>query len=140
MITAFIPTQPREEEEPVNQGNIFGSNFDKWLEDELKKMECREKPEAPTRAKASEPSQTAPKAERPERKPVVNDPVEHPAHYTYGGIETIDFIESKQLDFCLGNAVKYISRAGHKLDKIEDLKKARWYIDRELKMLESIGE
>lgn len=140
MITAFIPTQPREEEEQPIRGNLFGSNFDQWLQEEFKKLECRSKPETPTGAKASEPSPTAPKAERPERKPVVNDHVEHPAHYTYGGIETIDFIEAKQLDFCLGNAVKYIARAGHKLDKIEDLKKARWYIDRELKMLENPGE
>lgn len=58
------------------------------------------------------------------------DQVNHPAHYTDGGIETIDFIEAKNLDFHLGNAVKYISRAGKKEDKLNDLLKAQWYINR----------
>lgn len=49
-----------------------------------------------------------------------HDPVNHPSHYTYGKIETIDYIEDKGLGFNLGNAVKYISRAGHKYDTIED--------------------
>lgn len=61
-----------------------------------------------------------------------HDPVTHPRHYTRGGIETIDVIEAWQLGFHLGNAVKYISRAGHKGDALEDLKKARWYLDREI--------
>ncbi len=58
--------------------------------------------------------------------------VDHPPHYTRGGLETIDAIEAWQLNFHLGNAVKYISRAGHKGDAVEDLKKARWYLDREI--------
>ena len=64
----------------------------------------------------------------------MNDNVNHPAHYTDGNIEVIDFIEDKQLGFHLGNAVKYISRAGKKdPDKyIEDLQKAAWYIAREI--------
>lgn len=67
-----------------------------------------------------------------------NDHVNRPAHYTDGGIETIDFIEAKKLNFCRGNAVKYISRAGKKdPDKeIEDLKKAAWYINHEIQRLE----
>jgi hypothetical protein len=56
--------------------------------------------------------------------------INHPQHYTDGGIETIDFIEAKELDFHLGNAVKYISRAGKKESKIKDLLKAQWYINR----------
>ena len=63
-----------------------------------------------------------------------DDVIDHPSHYT-DGIETIDYIESKGLNFSLGNAVKYISRAGKKGDPIEDLKKARWYIDREIQRL-----
>jgi len=61
-----------------------------------------------------------------------NDPVNHPAHYTTGKIEVIDYIEDQKLPYHLGNAVKYISRAGKKdKDKIiEDLKKAVWYIQR----------
>lgn len=58
--------------------------------------------------------------------------VDHPPHYTRGGIETIDAIEAWDLNFHLGNAVKYISRAGHKGDALEDLEKARWYLDREI--------
>lgn len=61
-----------------------------------------------------------------------DDPVNHPKHYADGNIETIDFIEDKNLNFHLGNAVKYISRAGKKgKDKtIEDLNKAVWYLNR----------
>jgi hypothetical protein len=61
------------------------------------------------------------------------DVVNRPKHYTEGGIETIDFIKAKltpeQFEgFCLGNALKYLSRAGKKDDKEQDEKKARWYI------------
>jgi len=58
------------------------------------------------------------------------DIINHPPHYTYGRIETIDYIEDKQLPYHLGNVVKYVSRAGHKGDALEDLKKAKWYLDR----------
>jgi len=56
--------------------------------------------------------------------------VNHPPHYKVGGIETIDFIEAKGLDYCLGNVVKYITRADHKGNKVEDLRKAQWYLTR----------
>lgn len=59
-----------------------------------------------------------------------SDPVNHPAHYKVGGIETIDFIEAKALGYHLGNAVKYITRADHKGNRLQDLQKAKWYIDR----------
>ena len=58
--------------------------------------------------------------------------VNHPAHYKVGGIETIDFIEAKQLSYHLGNVVKYITRADHKGNTMEDLLKARWYLNREI--------
>jgi hypothetical protein len=58
------------------------------------------------------------------------DPVNHPAHYKVGGIETIDFIEAKGLTYHLGNAVKYISRADHKGNRKQDLEKAKWYLER----------
>lgn len=62
-----------------------------------------------------------------------SDPVNHPPHYRAGGIETIDFIEAKDLNYRLGNVVKYVSRAGKKnTDPIEDLKKAAWYLEREI--------
>jgi hypothetical protein len=63
------------------------------------------------------------------------DNVNHPAHYKTGGIETIDFIEAKQLTYNLGNVVKYITRADHKGNKMEDLKKAQWYLNREIENL-----
>lgn len=64
----------------------------------------------------------------------MSDPVNHPAHYTDGKIEVIDFIEDKALGFHLGNAVKYISRAGKKdpAKTIEDLEKAKWYLERKI--------
>lgn len=60
------------------------------------------------------------------------DIINNPAHYVTGGIEVIDFIEAKVLGFNLGNVVKYISRADHKGKRIEDLEKARFYLDREI--------
>ena len=60
------------------------------------------------------------------------DNVNHPAHYKVGGIETIDFIEAKKLSYNLGNVAKYITRADHKGNVIEDLQKARWYLNREI--------
>lgn len=74
-------------------------------------------------------------------KPTPADNVNHPSHYTFGKIEVIDFIEDKKLGFHLGNAVKYISRAGRKNpDKtVEDLRKAVWYINRQIQRLEGEG-
>lgn len=65
------------------------------------------------------------------------DAVDHPPHYTKhpSGVECITVAE--HMNFCRGNAVKYIWRAGEKGDEIEDLKKARWYIDREITRLEA---
>ena len=60
------------------------------------------------------------------------DPVNHPAHYKAGGIETIDFIEAKQLNYNLGNVVKYITRADFKGNREQDLEKALWYLKREI--------
>lgn len=66
----------------------------------------------------------------PEVKVFEEDVINHPSHYTRGKIEVIDFIEDQQLPYHLGNVIKYIARAGYKGDKLEDLKKARWYLDR----------
>jgi hypothetical protein len=63
------------------------------------------------------------------------DAVNHPPHYKAGGIETIDFIEAKSLNYNLGNVIKYITRADLKGNKLEDLKKAQWYLAREIKNL-----
>ncbi len=74
------------------------------------------------------------------------DNVNRPAHYADSKIEVIDYIEDKKLGFCLGNAVKYISRAGKKKDsgrniidkEIEDLQKAIWYINRRIYELQNL--
>ena len=70
----------------------------------------------------------------------MTDPVNHPAHYTGhpSGIEAIQVTE--HFNFCLGNAIKYIWRAGLKGDALQDLRKARWYLDREIKRLEAKGD
>ena len=70
----------------------------------------------------------------------MSDMINHPQHYTLGKIEVIDFIEDKGLNFNLGNVVKYVARAGHKKSSgksidakaLEDLKKAQWYLNREI--------
>lgn len=60
------------------------------------------------------------------------DMVNHPPHYQHG-IEPIEFIESHNLNFNLGSAVKYIARAPYKGTELLDLKKAKWFIEREIK-------
>lgn len=59
------------------------------------------------------------------------DPI-NPKYYCSESVEVIEVIESFKLNFCLGNAIKYILRAGKKGDKVEDLRKAKWYIQREI--------
>lgn len=59
------------------------------------------------------------------------DMVNHPLHYQHG-IEPIEFIESHNLNFNLGNVIKYVSRAPYKEAELEDLKKALWYLEREI--------
>ena len=68
------------------------------------------------------------------------DMVNSPAHYTKGGIETIDFIEAKGLDsdYHIANVIKYVSRAPHKGNALEDLKKAAWYLARRIEKIEGI--
>lgn len=70
----------------------------------------------------------------------MGDSVNHPSHYNMGGIEVIDAIEAWGFGegFNRGNAIKYIARAGRKdpAKEVEDLKKARFYIDAEIRRLE----
>ncbi len=63
---------------------------------------------------------------------ISNENIDHPAHYKGQKFEVIDVIEDFGLNFSLGNAIKYILRAGKNIDKIEDLKKSIWYIQREI--------
>lgn len=63
----------------------------------------------------------------------MSEQVDHPAHYQSGGLEAIDVIEAFGLGFNTGNAVKYILRAGRKSpDAVTDLRKALWYVQREV--------
>ena len=72
-----------------------------------------------------------------ERRETVDKAVDHPDYYKTGGIEAIDVIEAWGLGFNLGNVVKYIARAGRKTaDSLQDLRKAAWYLDREIKRRE----
>jgi hypothetical protein len=84
----------------------------------------------------SEPDLIAVKIQNPKyREP---DPVNHPPHY--GGdtvYEAIKVIEAWQLGFRLGNVLKYIRRNGDKGDRLQNLQKARWYLDREIQHLET---
>lgn len=68
----------------------------------------------------------------------VHDPVNNPSHYTYGNIECIDFLDScgYGLDFCLANAIKYLTRCKHKGTMVQDIKKAIWYASHAVQKLE----
>lgn len=68
-----------------------------------------------------------------------HDPVNSPAHYTMGRIEVIDAIDDWKLPYCLGNVVKYVARAGRKdpSKELEDLMKARWYLDHYIQKLDT---
>lgn len=78
------------------------------------------------------------------------DMVNAPPHYRHGGIETIDYIEAKNLNYRLGNVIKYISRAGKKHEmlglknrfdySIMDLEKAKWYLEREIEIVKEARE
>lgn len=76
------------------------------------------------------------RAVKPKAVKPTSDPI-NPDHYKVGGVETIDFIEAKGLNYNLGNVVKYTTRADHKGNRLEDLKKARWYLNREISKLDN---
>ena len=65
----------------------------------------------------------------------MKESVENPAHYNQGKIEVIDAIEDWNLDFCEGNVVKYVARHKHKGNSLQDLRKAKWYLERIIERL-----
>lgn len=67
--------------------------------------------------------------ENPKRH-IEDGSVNHPEHYTKGGIEVHDFISAWRMNFDAGNVIKYVTRAPYKNNKLEDLKKARWYLNK----------
>ena len=62
--------------------------------------------------------------------------VDHPSHYNQGKIEVIDAIEDWDLNFCEGNVIKYVARHRHKSEPLEDLRKAKWYLERLIMSIE----
>lgn len=77
-----------------------------------------------------------------EPKETMNDKINSPSHYTSGGIEAIDYIKAKLgtdgcIAYCLGNVIKYVSRAGKKdiQKELEDLKKAQWYLNKTVSLI-----
>lgn len=75
-----------------------------------------------------------------EQKSQAKETVNHPDHYNSKGIEVMDVIRAFDLSFSLGNVIKYVLRAGkkHKDTYLEDLKKAKWYLDEEIQHTEPI--
>ncbi len=69
----------------------------------------------------------------------MNNNVDHPKHYNEG-LEAIDVIESWDLNFNVGNVIKYMLRAPHKGDEVQDLEKAKWYLDRHLENIKKTGQ
>ena len=67
---------------------------------------------------------------------VSNDVVERPAHYTFSDIEPIQVVEAWGLSFHLGSVIKYLARAGRKGDRVLDLRKAEWFLRREIERLQ----
>ena len=117
----------------------FGSQLLNHVSDENKQLRDLIVPKYIQEALAA--NEQAAEAQKPGQPLVVvgqNPAVHSPSHYTRGGIETIDFIEAKGLNFHLGNVVKYVSRAGFKQDAlIQDLEKALWYLNREIKRIKT---
>ena len=109
-------------------------------ESDLKTVEIKEKANTKETLQETldEVKETLQKTLDKVKEPVENDNVNHPSHYTDGKIEVMDFIEDKQLNFARGNVIKYVSRAGKKdpNKELEDLKKAMWYLNREIERLE----
>ena len=68
------------------------------------------------------------------------DPINHPSHYVHGKYELLDVLDDWKLDYYLGNVLKYICRHNHKGNPLEDLKKARFYLDRRIKHEEEANE
>lgn len=102
---------------------VIGQNTITMMEDDLTKLTDEQL------------ERMADNLSKPRIRMQASDNVNHPSHYKAGGIETIDFIEAKQLNYHLGNVVKYITRADHKGNRKEDLLKAQWYLNREIAKL-----
>lgn len=120
LLRKFIESASSQTSAPVSgsiDSDTVGDPWDEWFQG-ISSDESETTPPTPSSSKTGK-----------------NDPVEHPPHYTQhpSGVECIDIIE--HFNFCRGSALKYIWRAGEKNDELEDLKKARWCLDREIKRI-----
>ena len=122
--------QPKEEQS-TTEYNGCNDCYYEWLgESDAPCCECKHRFEPGTMARLKAKDCFKPKEEKVDDE---IDMVNHPQHYSAHGIEPIDYIESHDLNFNLGNVIKYVSRAPFKGTELQDLKKAKWYLEREIK-------
>lgn len=123
----FVP----KEEQPTTEYKGCDGCYYEWLgESDAPCCDCKYRFDPGTMARLKAKDCFKPKEEKADDE---IDMVNHPPHYVGHGIEPIEFIESHNLNFCLGSAVKYIARAPYKGTELEDLKKAKWFLEREIK-------
>lgn len=122
--------EPKEEQPTTEYKGCDGCYYE-WLgESDAPCCDCKYRFDQGTMAYLKAKDCFKPKEEKVDDE---IDMVNHPPHYVGHGIEPIEFIESHNLNFCLGSAVKYIARAPYKGTELEDLKKAKCYLEREIK-------
>lgn len=125
--------RPRKIADPVDDERIQSATSIKEISEQTKKQVDNTAQESADKIKLSQAVD--------EMMEMVPDNINHPAHYTTGSIEVIDYLQDKMPDkmfegFCVGNALKYLSRYKHK-GGVEDLKKAQWYLSRIIGVMES---
>lgn len=69
-----------------------------------------------------------------------HDTIDWPKHYNRGSIQMTDYVVDQKLGWCSGNVVKYVVRSRHKGQRLQDLKKAKWYLDKLIGIVEAGGE
>ncbi len=121
---------PKEEQSTIEHDGCMGCVYEDFEEFEEPCINCKGTYKHDTMAYLKAKDYFEPKEEKADDE---IDMVNHPPHYVGHGIEPIEFIESHNLNFCLGSAVKYIARAPYKGTELEDLKKAKWFLEREIK-------
>lgn len=122
--------EPKEEQPTTEHNGCDGCVSEHLSEFEEPCVSCKGRYKQDTMAYLKAKDCFKPKEEKADDE---IDMVNHPPHYVGHGIEPIEFIESHNLNFCLGSAVKYIARAPYKGTELEDLKKAKWFLEREIK-------
>ena len=122
--------QPKEEQSTTEYNGCNDCYYERLGESDAPCCECKHRFEPGTMARLKAKDCFKPKEEKADDE---IDMVNHPQHYSAHGIEPIEYIESHDLNFNLGNVIKYVSRAPFKGTELQDLKKAKWYLEREIK-------